>query len=253
MGMLRIMPDYRSYCEELAELSGEVELNAFESHHLVKVNRARRGSMVRLFDGKGCEGDAELLEPSTRGARLLLGEKTYFPQPQRKIVVIQAIPKSKTFEQEIRRLTELGVWKIVPLRTAHTEFSLAEERSQGREGRWLAAAIEGAKQSGNPWLPQIAPVCEWGQWIAGAASLQGERIIASLAEGSRSPAQILGTNSEVLPETEYCHLLIGPEGDFTLEETAQALHAGFQPVTLGPHVLRVETAALALVVLAARW
>lgn len=248
------MPDYRSYCEQLAKISGEVELNAFESHHLVKVNRARRGSPVRLFDGLGCEADAELLEPSTRGARLLVGEKRQLPEPARKVVVVQAIPKGKTFEQEIRRLTELGVWRIVPLRTARTEFSHAEERSQGREGRWLAAAVEGAKQSGNPWLPQITPVCDWKSWIEEAGNLRGERVIASLAEGSRSPTEVFSSRSPKKSEaSQMCYLLVGPEGDFTEEETVQAIQAGFQPVTLGPHVLRVETAALALVVLAADW
>lgn len=248
------MPDYRSYCEGLARAGDEVELNPFESHHLVRVNRARRGSEIRLFDGLGCEADAELLEPSTRGVRLLVGEKVFFPEPRHKIVVVQAIPKGKTFEQEIRRLTELGVWRIVPLRTARSEFSHAEERSQGREGRWLAAAVEGAKQSGNPWLPQIAPVCDWNSWIVAAGDLEGERVIASLAEGCRSPAEVFADRSQLdTGQPRICYLLVGPEGDFTAEETTQAIQAGFQPVTLGPHVLRVETAALALVVLAARW
>lgn len=246
------MSDYRSYCEDLAKNTTEVVLNAFESHHLVKVNRARAGARVRLFNGDGCEADAELVDPSTRGARLIVAERVRLPEPERKLVVVQALPKGKTFEQEIRRLTELGVWQIVPLRTARSEFTVAEERSEGRENRWQAAAIEGAKQSGNPWLPRITPVLSWKEWLSEAATWTGQRVIASLAHGSRSPREIF-TAGESAKAASHCYLLVGPEGDFTEEETAQALQLGFVPVTLGPHVLRVETAALALVVLAASW
>ncbi len=226
---LGVMNDFRSYYGELANAGDSITLDSFESHHLVKVNRARVGQQVRLFDGQGHEANAELQNASTRGATLLLRERLFLPEPARKVTVIQSVPKGKTMEQEIRRLTELGVSEIIPLRSAHSEFSIAEERSAGRMERWHSAAVEGAKQSGNPWLPRIHPVLSWAELVQQSPQWNGTRVIASLAPGSVSPHELFAN------------------------EPTKALACGFAPVTLGPHVLRVETAALALVVLASRW
>jgi 16S rRNA (uracil1498-N3)-methyltransferase len=246
------MNDFRSYYQQLNGIEKSVVLDAFESHHLVKVNRARAGQLVRLFNGDGLEADARLIDASTRGAELQIEQWHEIAEPAHKVVVIQAIPKGKTMEQEIRRLTEMGVWEIIPVRTAHSEFSKAEEQASGRMDRWLGAAIEGAKQSGNPWLPRIHSVLSWTECIEHARSWTGTRAIASLAPGSVSSTQFFSNQHNVHDQC-YTYLMIGPEGDFSLAEVNDALQIGFTPVTLGPHVLRVETAALALVALASRW
>ncbi len=246
------MNDFRSFYRQLHLKEKTVVLDAFESHHLIKVNRARTGQSVRLFNGNGVEADAELTNASTRGAILQVGALREIPEPAHKIVVVQAIPKGKTMEQEIRRLTELGVWEIIPVRTAHSEFSKAEEQASGRLDRWQGAAVEGAKQSGNPWLLRIHPVLSWSECMEQAREWTGIRAIASLTPNSVSPCDYFASQ-RASSAASHTYLLIGPEGDFSQAETTDALRIGFTPLTLGPHVLRVETAALALVALASRW
>jgi 16S rRNA (uracil1498-N3)-methyltransferase len=110
-----------------------------------------------------------------------------------------------------------------------------------KQEKWQRVAMEACKQCGQNHLPGVAEPRDFASWIAGLADKPGVRLIASLADGARPFREVLRDLPGV---PDGVTLLIGPEGDFTADETASALAAGFIPVTLGNIVLRVETASL---------
>jgi len=136
---------------------------------------------------------------------------------------------------------------MIPLLSQNTEFKLpkGKRRQENKGHKWLAAAIEGAKQSGNPFLPVIEEPTELRQGLRLADSADLKLLACLLPESVPVKSAIDGyCQSQGAPPTSVA-CLVGPEGDFTREEVDAALAAGFVPVTLGPYVLRCETAAVA--------
>ncbi|MDR1009775.1 MAG: 16S rRNA (uracil(1498)-N(3))-methyltransferase [Opitutaceae bacterium] len=303
------MPDFRSHCPTPADAANaaELTLSADESHHLVVVNRARRGAPVVAFDGHGREWICELARDSKTAALLkVISTRQAAPLPCR-ITLAQALPKGPSMDAIVRKATEIGAARIVPLESERTQVHLDTGREDKKTVRWRIAALEAAKQCGNPWLPEILPVQNATAFMresakahaaahatalaanaaraiahaaahtaahdaalaadaaratahahaagaatddaAGAATndadARGLRLIASLHDGAR-------TLKTVLADYRAAHdgrpprdalWLIGPEGDFSPAEMREADAAGIIPVTLGPLVLRCETAA----------
>jgi 16S rRNA (uracil1498-N3)-methyltransferase len=223
-----------------------VELSATESHHLVAVNRAQAGDTVTVFDGRGTEWICTLAGPDKRAARLQVRFAQKIKPLPYGITLGQALPKGGFMDAIVRKATELGVSRIVPLESERTQVHLDGERSDRKIEKWQTAALEAAKQCGNSWLPEIAPVQPAGAFIDRARGYD-LKLIASLRPGAKSLPAVLaafraGRASEVNPVSAVW--LIGPEGDFSQAEINQAIGAGFEPVTLGPLVLRCETAAV---------
>ncbi|AHF90840.1 16S rRNA methyltransferase [Opitutaceae bacterium TAV5] len=263
------MPDFRAYCPTgPAEKTAprELRLDAAESHHLVVVNRARAGDPVVVFDGRGREWSGTLADAGKRAAVVAVREeyRRAVPLPCA-VTLAQALPKGSVMDDIVRHATELGVARIVPLETARTQVHLEADRSGKKLEKWRAAALEACKQCGNPWLPDIAPVQTLAAFLAaltpaslpaaaGAATVGdnenshggGElRLVASLHPGARHLREVVAEARTLAGGHTPARAvwLVGPEGDFTPEEIAAALAAGFQPVTLGPLVLRCDTAA----------
>ena len=211
-------------------------LDPQESHHLVRVLRVPQGGKVIAFDGTGLKLVCEVLIADPRRARLLVLSIEQLKQPDHQIVLAQGLPKSKAFEEEVRRATELGVSEIIPL---VTEFSQTRiESVEKKYDRWQQAAIEACKQSGNLFLPKIHPVAPFLEWLNGSDRNDSVPFVASLEPIARRM-------DEVLPETWSKSLVaIGPEGDFSHVEYGQLYAAKFYPISLSTHVLRVETAAI---------
>lgn len=238
------MPDYRSFAPVSDREAREITLSPEESHHLVRVNRARPGDPVVVFDGRGREWSCECLEADRRATRLKVLSRRELPLPPGQITLAQALPKGKSFEMIVRKATEIGVTRIIPLISARTEVRLDDARQEAKGQKWEATAIEAAKQSGNSHLPAIDPVQSLEEFIQGA-DVFDFKLIASLQGGAvslRRAFQEYQASKEVAPAQPVW--LVGPEGDFTSAESAAAANAGFIPVTLGPLVLRCETAAV---------
>ena len=240
------MPDFRSYCETPDRSAAQIVLSPEESFHLVAANRARVGDLVVAFDGKGFEWVATLEAASKRAAMLRIEKRVERAAPSCSIALAQALPKGKLLESIIRRATEIGAGHIYPVRTERVEGRVKAEREDAKNAKWLAAAIEGAKQSGNPFLPKIHRLERFSETLRLLARYD-LKLIASLGVEAvaikRSLELFLSKSDGALPSSAVW--LVGPEGDFTSEETTAALAAGFVPVTLGPNVLRCETAAIA--------
>lgn len=240
------MPDHRVYHPPVgATTPGQLTLDAAESHHLVNVNRARVGDPVIAFDGQGHEWLTTLADASKRAAVLHVVSARPAPPRPAAITLAQALPKGPAMDAIVRKATEIGVARLVPLTTARTQVHLDEERSDRKHDKWATAALEAAKQCGNPWLPTLDPVTSAATFFA-APGDQDLKLIASLHPGARPLQAILAAHRAAHPgqPLRRAAWALGPEGDFTPEEMAQALAAGFHPVSLGPLVLRCETAAI---------
>src|SRR5277367_2558028 len=238
------MPDFRVHCLPSVSDPREIVLSDGESHHLVSVNRAGKGDTVVAFDGKGSEWICELMDADKRSARL----KVRFSQKAKplpwRMTLGQALPLGGAMDSIVRKATEIGVSMIVPLESERTQVHLDGDRSDKKIGKWQTAALEAAKQCGNPWLPDIGPVTPASAFMESAKGYD-LKLIASLQPGAKSLKAVLGqfrASKGFAPKNVLW--LVGPEGDFTPAEMSRSKASGFEPITLGPRVLRCETAAV---------
>lgn len=213
-----------------------VTLDGPEAHHLLHVMRAARGDSVTLFDDSGAEYSAVVEALGRSDVRLqIVGRQEVNRELPIQLEVGVALPKGDRQKWLVEKLTELGVTALVPL---ETERGVAQP-SAGALERLRRAVIEAAKQCGRNRLMRIAKPQAWGEWIAAESGRDGLRRL--MAHPGRSPLSNLVLNVPLPTQ-----LAIGPEGGLTGHEVAAALIAGWQQVDLGPRVLRVETAAIAL-------
>lgn len=238
------MPDYRSYCPPGSIREGAISLEAGESHHLVRVNRARQGDPVAAFDGCGNEYDCVLAVAHDKRALLKVVAQRQVPRLPYSLTLAQALPKGKTFDNIVRHATEIGASRIVPVVTERTEVRLDEKRSPKKEEKWRTTALEAAKQCGTPFIPEISPTTGL-ESLLDAEEAYDLKLVAGLVPEAQSLAGFLPRGIQGTPEAPFRVLwLVGPEGDFTPEEIDAPRTHGFSFVTLGPYVLRCETAAL---------
>ena len=215
---------------------GEPALTGDEARHLSQVLRTKAGEMIIVFDGNGRRAAAEVLSVSRDRVPLRIGEILPSRSPLPAITLAQAIPKGKNMDLIVQKSVELGIAAIQPLVTRYTVVQPGEGKSE----KWRRNALEACKQCGQDTLPEIADPLPFDRWISSASGSPGLKLIASLAPGALPLRETLRQH----PGTTAATLLVGPEGDFSAEETSAALAAGFLPVSLGSIVLRVETATL---------
>ncbi len=227
-----------------AEGARAVTLGPEESAHLVRSLRARRGDAVTLLDGRGLVAEGVLAEADPAGALVELVSVRRAAPTRPAVTLAQGMPKGGVMDDLVRTACEAGAASVVPLMTARCEVRLDPERAAARRSRWATQAAEACKQSGHPWLADIAEPLEFGRWLAslGPAAVDELRLTGSL-EGDAEPVGRLDFSAAT-----KVVWLIGPEGDLTPEELAAARAAGFRPCSLGPTVLRAENAALACLV-----
>jgi 16S rRNA (uracil1498-N3)-methyltransferase len=244
------MPDFRVHAASPSAEPTELVLSAEESHHLVVVNRARLGAVVVAFDGHGTEWTCELSGDRKAAAILRVRSRRLCPPRPYAITLGQSLPKGAGMDAIVRKATELGVVGIAPLESDRTQVHLAGDRSDRKVEKWQAAALEAAKQCGNAFLPEIQPLQKAVDLMASATGYD-LKLIASLYPGAKSLKTLLAatratrvTRADPVSPPLRILCLIGPEGDFSPAELSRALSVGFEPITLGPLVLRCETAAV---------
>lgn len=212
-----------------------------EARHLSQVLRIKPGETITVFDGHGRRADAEVLSVSRDQVPLkIIGPVEIPPAPLPAITLAQAIPKGKNMDLIVQKAVELGIATIQPLVTRYTIV----QPGDGKSEKWRRNALEACKQCGQDTLPHIADPLPFDHWLEITAGVPPAahhlRLLASLAPGAKPLREVLRAH----PGTNTATLLVGPEGDFSHEETTVALAAGFLPVSLGSIVLRVETATL---------
>lgn len=207
-----------------------------EAQHVAKVMRAGVGDALVLFDGSGSEFDATITALSRQTVELeVIARREVDREASRAIHIGVALPKGDRQQFLIEKLTELGVAGITPL---VCERSVAQpvEAALARIERWV---IEASKQCGRNRLMQVTPPQRWSEFVS--MPTDAMRLVAHPGE---TPLAALGSQ-----QTGPVIVAVGPEGGLTDGEVALARKQGWQPVSLGPRILRVETAAIALATL----
>lgn len=231
-------------CYLPAELWGRetAELDEAESKHVSGVMRVAAGGRIQILDGAGRRGEAEVLVAHKKHTdiRIVSHERVPFQPPRR--ILVQALVREQPMEWLIQKAVELGVHEIWPLQTDHAVVRLRPGDEEKKLRRWQAIALAACKQSGNPWLPTITPARKLAEVLAEVQREPGGGCFGALQEKAQPLPDYFGRL-----RAEDCSrvtMFIGPEGDFSAAEVAALLAAGVQPVTFGPIVLRVETAAI---------
>jgi 16S rRNA (uracil1498-N3)-methyltransferase len=218
-------------------------LGGSEAHHAQHVLRIRPGETVTVLDGAGGEFLCQVQECQGRNVTLAVAEKRQHTAPASRITLLQAVPKGKLMEAIIQKATELGAWRIVPLLSERVVAQFDEEQRTHKADKWQQVATEAIKQCGCAWLPKVEAPVTPEQFLARNEAFELP-LIASLQSGSRHPREYFRAFRDKegrMPAS--LSVWIGPEGDWSPAETTAITAHGALPITLGPLVLRVETAA----------
>ena len=223
-----------------------ITLSPDESRHLTQVLRVREGLEVGLRNGRGLVATATVAAVGRRDVELQVIDARILPAPDVRITLVQAAIRNAALDPVLEKAVELGVAAV---EIVDTERAVAGLDARDKHARWERVMTAAMKQSGNPWLPAVRT------WESVAAYLRERTaevplLLCDLAADVPPLAAVLsGLAARKCAEAA---IAIGPEGDFTPAERAQWLDAGGRPVSLGPHVLRSETAALLAAGLAVR-
>ncbi|NJK90604.1 MAG: 16S rRNA (uracil(1498)-N(3))-methyltransferase [Blastochloris sp.] len=158
----------------------------------------------------------------------------------------QALPKGKAMDLILQKSTELGVHRVAPILSDRSVVQLDEERGDSKQQKWQQIVMEACKQCGQNVLPQVEPVLKLGDFLENYRKSPALKLIASLQPEAKPLRQTLQEARLANPSLSEVIYLVGPEGDFTPAEIGQARSAGYLPVSLGPNILRTETATLFL-------
>jgi len=225
-------------------------LEGGEAKHCAEVLRCKVGERITVFNGQGTEAITEIatLESGGRQIPLKLIAVNKTQRPPAFLTLGQAIPKGKNMDLIVQKATELGASRITPLLSERTVVKLDAAEAEKKRAKWQKVALEACKQCGQNWLPEIAPIQSVEQFLSAQSKLKsaaGRLLIAALHPDAQSLKNILAADEELVNKSpQSTTVLIGPEGDFTPAELSSAMTAGFRPLSLGPIILRSETAAI---------
>lgn len=240
---------HRFFAPPEATRKPEIELAPAETRHATAVLRMRAGDRALILNGAGDEflGEIAQMGGSTLLFRVL--ERRARPVPSCAITLFPALPKPRAMELIVQKATELGASRLIPLLTERTVTHADAGGSAHKIAKWRAVAIESIKQCGNPWLPAIEAPVPLSTYLARQEPFE-LCLVASLQPGAQHPHLVFERFRQRLhrPPSSIA-LFVGPEGDFTPAEIAAVTAVGAFPITLGPLVLRSETAALACLIL----
>ncbi|MDM0111763.1 16S rRNA (uracil(1498)-N(3))-methyltransferase [Variovorax sp. J22R133] len=235
----------RFHCPVALVPGATLALPAGAARH-VQVLRLQPGDAITLFDGRAGEHQATVERMGRSEVVVTVGEHNPVErEPERAVHLAVGMPANERMDWLVEKATELGVASIQPLMTAHGVLRLSGERADKKRTHWEAIAIAACEQCGRNRVPVVHAVQTYAKWLESLCesdqSSGVQRLVLSLSEGTRGLTGVDNTGPAVL-------VLSGPEGGLSNDEDAQARAAGFAAITLGPRVLRAETAALAALV-----
>jgi 16S rRNA (uracil1498-N3)-methyltransferase len=225
----------------------EALLEGDRARYLGRVLRLRVGDDITVFDGTGPEWSATIAAMTKSSATLSLGERREpaMESPLR-VHLVQGVSRGERMDYVVQKATELGVKRITPVLTEYGVVKLDDQRAAKRRDHWEGVATSACEQCGRTRLPLIDTPLPLKHWFG--AKPPGADVDLVLAPGASIPLARVPA-----PQTKVC-LLVGPEGGFSQSEYEDAEVAGLKAVSLGPRILRTETAAAAaLAVIQANW
>lgn len=229
----------RFFCPFPLNPGATVELAATAAHHALKVLRVGAGDTAILFDGRGGQWSATL-NPAGKTLRATLDEFDDIDrEPPLALTLVQALAAADKMDLVVQKAVELGVSHIQPVAAKRSVIRLSGERAERRVEHWRNIAIAACEQSGRNRVPEVSPILDLPQYLGVAAQENALRFVCTPG----TAGALRGIAAPAVPVA----LLVGPEGGFEENELLAARAAGFQPIGLGPRVLRTETAGLAAV------
>lgn len=221
---------------------GPVFLSGAEHHYLTRVLRLRVGDAVVLLDGQGRWCEATVCRIDASQAELQCQAALHAPPVPTQLTLYCGLLKGDKQDFVTQKATELGVHRLVPVACQRSVPQLHEDRAERRQQRWTKIAQAAAQQSRRADIPEVTGPLSFAAALADSAQVSSVLRLL-LFEGSAPPLHtVIHQQSQALAQL---HLLIGPEGGFAPAELAAATEAGFVPVSLGPRILRAETAVVA--------
>jgi 16S rRNA (uracil1498-N3)-methyltransferase len=232
----------RFFIDRKEIVDGEVVIAGDLFRHLARVLRMKPGARVSLADGEGGEYMAVItaITEERLHARIEILQATIADSADPAITLLQGIPKGERMELILQKGTELGAAGFIPFLSSRTIPRLTGEKATERRRRWERIVMEAARQSRRPEIPVVAEISPFSGTVRSVH--QEVRLLLWEGEQQRGLRELL----EETPRPSSVALLVGPEGGLSPEEATEAVAAGFIPVTLGPRILRTETAGLAV-------
>ncbi|MFW1677299.1 16S rRNA (uracil(1498)-N(3))-methyltransferase [Pontibacter sp. JAM-7] len=225
----------RFYEPQPFSTGGTIQLSDDVIQHVCRALRMRPGDALCLFNAEGVECRAELVQVEKRAAtaRIIAHTEPKVESPLA-VTIGQVLSRGERMDYAVQKSTELGASRISPLFSERCEVKLVEQRQEKRTRHWQQVAISACEQSGRVIPPEIDAPTGLAQWL----SKQDAELKLVLHHHSQQPLEDISRPGSVA-------LLIGPEGGLTEAEVELAMQHGFQPLALGPRVMRTETAPVA--------
>ena len=227
----------RIFTEQILITGELVQLEETASHHLSKVLRMQAGRELILFNGSGGEFTAIIQEVSKKYVTVAVaGHLADNRESPLQLELAIGISRGERFDWVLQKATELGVTKITPLITERTEVKIGGDRQEKLVDRWQQIIISACEQSQRNLLPELSAPVQISNWLNTVNS--DLRFVLHHRDSKTLPAE---------QKPQSVTLLIGPEGGLSENEIAQAQAKNFNALTLGPRVLRTETAPVAAI------
>ncbi len=232
------------------QANGSLSIEGEEARHALKVMRLRVGDECEVFNGSG-QAAVGRIAATSGSSSLILENLRLLPAlpPVASITLALAIPKGSNMDLIVQKAVELGVQRIIPLMTERTIVRLDSREAAAKTTKWNRTVLEACKQCGVNDLPVVETPQSYPTFLQ-RTDLPGLKLQCAIVPHARPLRELL--EAARTTDQRECVILIGPEGDFSPAEYTAAEAAGYQPASLGPIILRVETAVF-MAVAAARY
>ncbi len=232
----------RFFIQPETEISDELLLPEQESHHLTRVLRLSAGTPLQLLDGRGNIHDGEIIEIGSR-VKLHILSSRHIPQDDTPLRVCQSVLKGQKMELLVQKCTELGVREFTPFYSERCQLKKTElAKITKKQERWQRIIEEACKQCGTPWAMTLSPLLSLEKMLAKEEET-AQKILFWEEEKNETSLH----STPLQKRKAGLQIVFGPEGGFPENEVALARKAGFQILSLGPRILKAETANIGAV------
>lgn len=228
----------RLFIDVLLTTGESINLPRDKAHHISNVLRMRIGDSIKLFNDSGADYQSKIIEIGKKSAQIEIGESIQVAnESPLTINLCLAVARGQHMDFSIQKAVELGIKNIIPVISDFSNVKIQGDRVHNKLAHWQSIIISATEQCGRSYLTQIQKPVSFSEWLS--LDKSKTRVILH-PESQQSMSNIH------LPDNELT-LMIGPEGGFSDAEIVQAQEKGCEPTSLGPRILRTETAVVSAV------